>query len=63
MCLSLAGSESKEYGRMLNENRSDLSDHGSIISDRDELQKVRILNLYAAPYLLAPALYVGMSGN
>ena len=47
---------------MLSENRSDLADHGSIISDRNELQKVRILNLYAAPYLLAPALYVGMSG-
>jgi hypothetical protein len=59
--LSPAGPESN--GRVPKEPCSDVADHGSNISDRDELQKVRILNLNAAPYLFVPALYQGISAE
>ena len=34
-----AGPDGRAHGRMLSEIRSDVADHGSIISDRDEAQK------------------------
>lgn len=34
-----AGPNGRGHGRMLSEIRSDVADHGSIISDRDEAQK------------------------
>ena len=58
---SPAGPESN--GRVPNETRSDVADHGSNISDRDKLQKVRVLNLNAARYLFVPALYQGISAE
>ncbi len=47
-----AGMDGRMHGRMLSEIRSDVADHGSIISDRDDAQKTGLVG--CLPYGIVP---------